>query len=116
MKKTMHFLLLSACAVALATPAQAASGDRAVAVDVAAGRLDSALLQVAQQTGVQLVFTDPAIGTKIAPRLAGRFTTGGALDRLLANSGYTWRYTGPNRVRVIARPVAAALRPAALVQ
>ena len=116
MKKTMHFLSLSACAVALATPAQAASGDRAVAVDVAAGRLDSALLQVAQQTGVQLVFTDPAIGTKTAPRLAGRFTTGGALDRLLANSGYTWRYTGPNRIRVIAQPAAAALRPAALVQ
>ncbi len=67
------------------------------------GSLDSALMQVAQQTGVQLVFTDPAIARIKAPRLDGRYTIRDALELLLGNSRYTYRFTGPNSVRVMPR-------------
>lgn len=97
-------LLLATALTSIAVPvaAQPAEGTR-VAIDVPAGRLDTALFQLARQTGVQLVFTDPAIARLKAPRLIGRYTTGEALDALLANSGYTYRFTGRNSVRVIAR-------------
>lgn len=56
-------LLLSACATAMILPSAAtAKEQRIVAIDVPAGRLDEALMRVARQAGLQLVFTDPEIG------------------------------------------------------
>ena len=72
-------------------------------ISVAAGSLDTALLRLAQQTGVQLIFTDPAIAKINAPRLSGRYTVRAALDLLLYNTRFTYRYTGPNTVRVMPR-------------
>ncbi|MGK6320713.1 TonB-dependent receptor [Sphingomonas sp. DT-204] len=118
---TCHLLFGTAIMTVIAAPAAAQAAETVrVPIDLPAGRLDKALLQVAQQTGVQLVFTDPAIARARSPRLSGRYTAHEALDALLAKSGYTWRYTGPNSVRVIARADAAAttaaMRPIALVQ
>lgn len=111
----VHVLLLSACVAAVAAPAAAQAGERLVAVDVAAGPLDGALMQVARQAGLQLVFTDPAIGLRKAPRITGRYTPRAALDLLLARSGFAWRYTGPNAVRIVASNDTAP-RPAGFVQ
>ena len=116
---TRHLLLGTAIMTVIAAPAAAQAAETVrVPINLPAGRLDKALLQVAQQTGVQLVFTDPAIARARSPRLSGRYTAHEALDALLAKSGYTWRYTGPNSVRVIARETSAvsAMRPIALIQ
>ncbi len=111
-------LLLATVAVFAAVPAAAQARETMRhEIHFAGGRLDTALMQVAQQTGVQLVFTDPAIARLKAPRLDGRFTIGDALELLLANSRYTYRFTGPNSVRVMPRSdVPATSRPVALYQ
>jgi iron complex outermembrane recepter protein len=111
-------LLLATVAVFTAVPAAAQARETLRhEIHFAGGRLDTALMQVARQTGVQLVFTDPAIARLRAPRLDGRYTIGDALELLLSNSSYTYRFTGPNSVRVMPRsnaPVTA--RPVALYQ
>ncbi|WP_342250479.1 TonB-dependent receptor [Sphingomonas sp. OTU376] len=111
-------LLLATVAVFAAVPAGAQARETLRhEIHFAGGRLDTALMQVAQQTGVQLVFTDPAIARLKAPRLDGRYTVGDALELLLANSRYTYRFTGPNSVRVMPRSdVPATARPVALYQ
>lgn len=109
-------LLASACVVALAAPGVAlAQGQPPVDVNIAAGPLDQALFQVARQTGLQLVFTDPAIARSTAPRLAGRYTPQQALAALLQRTDYTFRVTGPRSVRIVPRHE-AHLKPAALVR
>lgn len=107
MKIQMRLLLVSVCAVAMAAPAMATDREPSVAIDVSAGRMDAALLQVARQAGLQLIFTDPAIARVRAPRLVGRYTAPAALDLLLAHSGYGWRYTGPKTVRIMANDTAS---------
>lgn len=111
----MHTFLLSACVAAMALPTAAHAGERTIAVHVTAGPLDGALLQVARQAGLQLIFTDPAIGRRQAPRIAGHYTPRAALDLLLAHSGFAWHFTGPNTVRVVALD-GAALRHASFVR
>ncbi len=109
-------LLLATAAVpliAVVAPATArAADDQRFAIDLPAGRLDAALFQVARQTGVQLVFTDPAIARARSPRVTGSFTTRQLLATLLAKSGFTYRYTGPRSVRVM--PLSAAETPPTL--
>jgi outer membrane receptor protein involved in Fe transport len=115
---TRHLLLATAVTIVVAAPAAAQAETTRYAIDLPGGRLDAALFQVARQTGVQLVFTDPAIARIKSPRLSGRYTARQALDMVLAKSGYTYRYTGPNSVRVIARAEAetATLQPVAFTQ
>lgn len=115
--KTRQLLLLTVAAFA-SFPASAQAGETVRhAIHFAGGRLDSALMQIAQQTGVQLVFTDAAITRTAAPRLNGQYTVRAALDQLLANSRFTYRFTGPNTVRVMPRAEAQPTsRPVSLSQ
>jgi iron complex outermembrane recepter protein len=116
MKKRQLLLATVAAFAAVPAAAQARETIRHE-IHLASGRLDAALMQVAQQTGVQLVFTDPAIAKLKAPRLDGRYTVRDALDLLLANSRYTYRFTGPNSVRVMSRGEAQpSTKPVALYQ
>ncbi|QNA82835.1 TonB-dependent receptor [Sphingomonas sp. So64.6b] len=113
---TRH-LLFATTAIIMAMPAAAqAAADVRHAIDLPAGPLDTALFQVARQTGVQLVFTDPEIaGIRIA-RVSGTYTTRQLLDTLLAKTGYTYRFTGARSVRVIPLAKGGKVRPAALTQ
>lgn len=115
--KTRQLLLMTVAAFVAVPAAGQARETVRHEIHFSGGRLDTALMQVAQQTGVQLVFTDPAIARLKAPRLEGRYTIGDALDLLLANSRYTYRFTGPNSVRVMARGDAQPdARPVSLYQ
>ena len=114
MKKRQLLLVTVAAFAAVPAAAQARETARHE-IRLPGGRLDTALMQVAQQTGVQLVFTDPAIARLKAPKLEGRYTIRDALDLLLANSRYTYRFTGPNSVRVMPKSDAQpGVRPVAL--
>ncbi|MDQ0252270.1 outer membrane receptor protein involved in Fe transport [Sphingomonas kyeonggiensis] len=116
MKKRQLLLVTVAAFAAVPAAAQARETARHE-IRLPGGRLDTALMQVAQQTGVQLVFTDPAIARLKAPKLEGRYTIRDALDLLLANSRYTYRFTGPNSVRVMPKSDAQpGVRPVALYQ
>lgn len=98
-------ILLAGAACILSMPAMAqtspATAGRAFVVDLPTQALDAALFQISQTTGLQIVFTDRAITTLRAPKLAGRFTPQQMLDAVLAGSGYTYRYTASDSVRIV---------------
>lgn len=117
----IHRPILLAGVAAIVMPCAAEAQDQGHQVNLPAGRLDAALFQAARQTGLQLVFTDPAIARMKSPRVSGRYTTPQLMETLLARSGFTWRFTGPRSVRVVpigasqpAAPARPALTPIAL--
>lgn len=80
----------AALGIAIAVPAHA---DSQVEVDIAAGRLDSAIFALGEQAGISIGLADPNMGARRVPRIKGRMTSQQALTRLLAGSG-----TKPQRV------------------
>lgn len=94
-------LFLAAVSVVAILPAAAQAAESRYPVEVAAGPLDRALIQAAQQTNLQLVYTAPAIVQLRAPRVSGSYTAREALDLLLARTGFSYRFTGPRSVRVL---------------
>jgi outer-membrane receptor for ferric coprogen and ferric-rhodotorulic acid len=55
---------------------------------------------VATQTGLQVLYGDVETATLRAPAISGRMTAEEALSRLLAGSGYTFRYSQPGVITV----------------
>jgi outer membrane receptor protein involved in Fe transport len=55
-------------------------------VDIAAGRLDSAIIALGRQTGITIGISDRQLGTHRVRRLRGRMTPAQALERLLRDS------------------------------
>lgn len=116
-----NLLLASAmCAIAAPAAAQPASS---FAVDLPAQPLDRTLFRIAEVSGLQIVFTDPAITRLRAEAIAGRFTVPQMLDRALASSGYSFTIAGGKTIRVFKAaaaptPIAAsvAVRAPALAQ
>lgn len=97
----MRHLLFATTAIVVATPAAAQAAEARYSVNLPAGRLDTALFQAAQQTNLQMIFTDPEIARIKVSRIDGNFSAREVLDRLLANTRYTYRFTGPRSVRVL---------------
>ena len=69
--------------IAIAAPAHA---ENQIEVDVAAGRLDSAIFVLGEQAGISIGLADPRMGARRVPRIKGRMTSRQALRRLLAGS------------------------------
>lgn len=82
-----------AAAVLGATIAAPAHADSQVEVDIAAGRLDSAIFALGEQAGISIGLSEPSLGARRVPRIRGRMTSRQALTRLLAGSR-----TKPERV------------------
>lgn len=95
--KTRALLLATALGM-VATPAIAR--DSAFALAVPAQSLDESLVQVSRTMGLQLVYTDAGVRSLRAPTLSGKFTAREALQRLLQGSGYGYRFTNSNTVRI----------------
>ncbi|QFU74245.1 TonB-dependent receptor [Halioglobus maricola] len=82
--------LLSSClALALSGPASA-NLDQQVQFTLDAPRLSSALIQLSQQSGLAIVFSDRQIRDLPATPVVGTNTTTEALNTLLAGSNLTW--------------------------
>lgn len=97
-------LLLSAALCAISTPVMAQQAR--FTIDLPTQSLDATLYQVARQTGIQLLFTDPQITRLRAPRVSGSYTVAEILSAVLAKSGYTYLFTGANSVRIVPSPAA----------
>lgn len=78
-----ELILAAVLGAAIAAPAHA---DSPVEVDIAAGRLDSAIFLLGQQAGISIGLSDPQIGAKKVRRIKGRMTSRQALTLLLAGS------------------------------
>ena len=87
--------------------AQAANG-RLFTFDIRRQTLASALLDVARQGGVELIFSSAVVGNGPPPVLKGRMSVETALARLLEGSALGVRRTPDGAFVVFARPPAAA--------
>ncbi|MDB5697346.1 MAG: TonB-dependent receptor [Alphaproteobacteria bacterium] len=83
----------------LAAPADAAETRR---FDIAAGRLADGLIALAEQARITIGASDPALLRIRSPAVRGRLTIDQALQRLLAGSGYAYRFVAPDAVRIVA--------------
>ena len=95
------WLLAGAVMVGAAPMAAVAQNANVYAVQLPAQPLEESLLEVSRLTGIQLVFTDAGLRNLRAPALNGRFTPDQLFARLLAGSGYVYRFTNANTVRVL---------------
>ncbi len=90
---------------ALAQPAAAVADDtRQFDLDIPGSDLDSALLALGTAAELRVVFEPKRFNGLHTPGIRGRFTAAQALNRLLANTGFTYVFTGPRSVRLEARP------------
>src|SRR5690606_1718351 len=75
--------------------------------------LHDSLQQLPRLTGVQLIYTDPALRQQRAPAINDRLTPEEASVRLLAGSGFKHRFVNANTGRIVrGAPAEAATLPA----
>lgn len=106
-----HRFLASAAVGLLAAWSSSASAQEAVAIDVPAGKLASALDALAAQTHEQVLYASELVAGRQAEALRGRFTPEEALTRLLAGSGIAPARTKEG-VLILRAPLAKAPSPA----
>src|SRR5689334_6632458 len=94
---------LSVLAVASLAPAVARAAEPVVAINLPPGPMQSALVSLASQADVKILFETDLVAHLRAPALQGQFTAREALERLLAGS-----HVAVDQVR----PGVLVLRPA----
>ena len=75
------------------------SSDR-LDVKITAPTMGAALIQLSEQTGLQLVFPIDGASQIAAPKVEGKLTPQAALERLLQHSGLTFKFVNPRTVSV----------------
>jgi outer membrane receptor protein involved in Fe transport len=114
MGRFQELLLGSAAAMVMTAPAWA--GDPAQAqtnLKISAGPLDAAILSLAAQSQVRILFSRDLVVGKRAAKLEGRYSAYEALDQLLAGSGIEVDTAKPGVLilRATRLPVSTAPRP-----
>jgi iron complex outermembrane receptor protein len=92
-KELLRVLLGSGLAIVAPVKAMSAPPANAVRIDTRDKSLVDALLDVARQSGIELVLAVPAGQNMPAPRIRGRYGLDEALSKLLLGSGLTYRRT-----------------------
>lgn len=97
-------LLVASAALALSAPtAHAAGAEQPLHVNIAPASLESALLQLSSQAKMQLVVASDVVRGLSSPGLAGEYSLEEALNRLLADSGLTYRVDPSGTITVMRR-------------
>jgi iron complex outermembrane recepter protein len=96
-----HSIAAAVLGVIIASPAHAESQ---VEVDIAAGRLDSAIFALGKQAGISIGLADPRIGANKVPRIKGRMTSQQALTLLLAGTGAIPQRVHAQHWRIVRMP------------
>ncbi|MDB5456231.1 MAG: TonB-dependent receptor [Caulobacter sp.] len=95
-------VLIGAATLAVVSAQAASAAEPRVAVAVSAGAMDRALMSLATQAKVRILFESQLVAGRTAPAVRGQFTAREALERLLA---------GSNIEILQARPGVLVLRP-----
>ncbi|WP_296615495.1 TonB-dependent receptor [Sphingomonas sp.] len=102
----MALTALSAIAVACASTNAAAqeksTADTGHDFQVPAQPLSQSIVAVASTANIQVLYSDELPPSVQAPALSGRMSVDEALARLLSGTGYTFRYTQPGVITIIA--------------
>ena len=89
---------LAALLVCVAAPLKAEEGP-AFEFDIPAGALEAVLVNYSMVSDVSVSWTPEAVRGLEQPGLKGAYTSGQALQRLLADTGLDYRLTAENTVR-----------------
>ncbi|MEQ8514857.1 MAG: TonB-dependent receptor [Chromatocurvus sp.] len=101
-------LMLALLLTGLTAPRCLAGGEPPSQVlTIAAGSLEQALLAIARQTGVQIIFSSLLVQGQVSPGLQGRYTLGSALDVVLDGSGLLARRVSRQVIVIEPRAVIA---------
>ncbi|WEK45177.1 MAG: TonB-dependent receptor [Candidatus Andeanibacterium colombiense] len=98
---------LAALAVPLLGTASAAQAETQAATyefDIPAQALSRSINQVASRANVQVLYSGDGSRDLEAPALKGRLTVDEGLARLLAGSGYSYRYSQPGVITLVKAP------------
>ncbi|WP_428152521.1 TonB-dependent siderophore receptor [Brevundimonas sp.] len=107
MRGAMMALAVAASSVAVTSAsAQSAGGDREISVSITSRSLSDALRQLAEVSGLQLVYDTRITDGKTAPAVSGTMTTRAALASVLAGSGLSFQFSG-DRTAIITGTTAA---------
>lgn len=103
MHKTTSILSLALAAVTgiVAIDCRSADLGAAVTLDIAAGPLESAILELSKQTGMQLVAPTGSLPAVIAPRVSGSMPLANALELLLQGTQLTYRLVGERTLTIV---------------
>lgn len=101
------WLLASAPIVCAAASCPAHAAEE-IAFDVPAGPLNVALITVATQVGVSIDTSDPALRAVRVGGLKGRYSLREGLRRLLKGTGYDFRFSRGNVVKLVRQPARRA--------
>lgn len=96
--------------IAQATPNPSAV---AIAFNIPAGPLPTALASFGERVGLQVLYAAELARGVMSPGVSGSMTPEAALRRLLEGSGLAYRFAGPHTVTLERRPAAAANQGAA---
>jgi outer membrane receptor protein involved in Fe transport len=109
-------LLGGICAVGVlcVEPAHAQARDLQTpyAFDIAGPALDQALLELARQSGLQVISSGASVRGKAIQPLRATLPVGQALGQLLAGTNLGYQVTGPGTVTIVLAPGARPRRPA----
>lgn len=86
----------------------AGPGQKTFVFNISSKPLPQALTDFGNVTGLAILYTQEQPYKLTAPALSGLFTAAEALDRLLAGSGYTYRFSDPHTVTLDALPPGSA--------
>lgn len=81
-----------------------ATQERQTAFDIPSQDLNSALLAFADKAGLQLFYDANRVSGRKSPGVSGTLTARDALSRLLAGTGFTYRFTSANAIALEALP------------
>ena len=96
---------------------QLAAADRIVAFDIAPQSLDGAILEFAEEAGVQVLSQSAKFDGQRSQGVRGEMTLEQALERILAESGFSFEFTEDDSIRIFARKSSGAVQlPPILVQ
>lgn len=103
MRKTNPILAAALAAITgLAANVGAARDlEAAVTLDIAAGPLETAIIELSKQTGMQLVAPTGSLPSVIAPRVSGSMPLGNALELLLQGTELTYRVVGERTLTIV---------------
>lgn len=97
--------------IVLASVTAAPAAAQEIAFDLPAGRLSDALAALGAQAGLTIGASDPGLAAVRSRALRGRMSARAALSRLLAGTGYGFRFVGPRTVRIVRAPRPARRPP-----
>jgi iron complex outermembrane receptor protein len=85
--------------------AQTQGGTGPYSVSIPAEPLGDSLNELAQQTGLQILFSSELVARIRAPAVKGSLTADDALRRILGNSGLRFEFVNPRTIAILGPPV-----------